>query len=150
MQLLLDVIGALGEVTHETFMRQFISIAMLGLILCVAACGKPEPGPKGDPGPAGPKGDRGENGSPGSAGPAGPAGPQGPAGPSSQMRIIRQNCGSTACTATCNENEVLVTAYCGPSRQDAKVLTERSVSCGIIPDPEHSPLVAVCVSTTPP
>ncbi len=125
--------GLLGEVTDETFMRQFISIAMLGLILCVAACGKPESGPKGDPGPAGPKGDRGENGSPGSAGPAGPAGPQGPAGPSSQMRIIRQSCGSTACTATCNENEVLVTAYCGPSRQDAKVLTERSVSCGIIP-----------------
>jgi len=142
--------GLLGEVTHETFMRQFISIAMLGLILCVAACGKPESGPKGDPGPAGPKGDRGENGSPGSVGPSGPAGPQGPAGPSSQMRIIRQSCGSTACTATCNENEVLVTAYCGPSRQDAKVLTERAVSCGIIPDPEHSPLVAVCVSTTPP
>ena len=137
----------LSEVTHETFMRQFISIAMLGLILCVAACGKPEQGSKGDPGPAGPKGDRGENGSPGSAG---PAGPQGPAGPSSQMRIIRQSCGSTACTATCNESEVLVAAYCGPSRQDAKVLTERSVSCGITPDPEHSPLVAVCVSTTSP
>ncbi len=132
------------------FMRQFISIAMLGLILCVAACGKPERGPKGDPGPEGPKGDRGENGSPGSAGPPGPPGPQGPAGPSSQMRIIRQSCTSTACTATCNENEVLVTAYCGPSRQDAKVLTERAVSCGIMPDPEHSPLVAVCVSTTPP
>jgi hypothetical protein len=141
--------GAL-EVTHEILMRQFISIAMLGLILCVAACGKPEPGPKGDPGspgPAGPKGDRGEDGSPGAAG---PPGPQGPAGVSSQTRIIRQPCASTTCTATCNENEVLVAAYCGPSRQNAKVLTERSVSCGVTPDLEHSPLVAVCVSTTPP
>src|SRR5690349_24521521 len=128
--------GLLGEVTHETFMRKFISIAMLGLILCVAACGKPEPGPKGDPGspgPAGPKGDRGENGSPG---PAGPPGPQGPAGSSSQTRVIRQTCASTACTAACNENEVLVTAYCGPSRQNARY--SLSVRCLVALPPTPS------------
>ena len=140
-------------------MRKLLSVVFLGFILCVAGCGKPEPGPKGDAGPSGPKGDagpagpagpRGDRGETGPAGPAGPAGPQGSAGTSSQVRVIRQTCASTTCTAACNESEVLVAAYCGPSRQSATVLTERSVSCGVTPDPERNPLVVVCISAPPP
>jgi hypothetical protein len=46
----------------------------VGLTLCVAACGKPEPGPqgpKGDQGPAGPPGPKGDRGADRSPGPAG-------------------------------------------------------------------------------
>jgi hypothetical protein len=50
---------------------------------------------------------------------------------------------------TCNEDEVLVTAYCGPQRQPANVLTERSVSCGVVPSAASSPLVAVCLRAPP-
>ena len=119
--------------------------AVFALVLCVAACGKPEPGPKGDqgpPGPAGPKGDPGDNGVPG---PQGLAGPQGPPGPASQMRILRQSCATQTCTLNCDEGEVLVSAYCGPQRQPPNILTERSVSCGVVPDAAKSPLVVVCL-----
>jgi hypothetical protein len=116
------------------------------LALSVAACGgKPEQGPKGDqgpPGPAGAKGDTGQNGLPG---PQGPAGAQGPAGPASALRVVRQACQDTTCTATCAEDEVLVSAYCGPQRGPVTMLNERSVTCGVVPNPANSPLVAVCV-----
>jgi hypothetical protein len=59
--------------------------------------------------------------------------------------VLRQNCATTTCTVTCEEDEVLVTAYCGPQRQPANVLTERSVSCGVVPSAASSPLVAVCL-----
>jgi hypothetical protein len=45
-------------------------------------------------------------------------------------------------TAACNQDEVLVTAYCGPGRSAVTLINERSVSC-----PRRaatSPLVAVC------
>ncbi len=129
-------------------MRSLSLIATITLLFAVAACGKPEPGPKGDPGPAGPQGAKGDRGEPGQPGPQGPPGLQGPPGPAAQVRIIRQNCASSTCTATCNDNEVLVSAYCGANRQNANVLTERSVSCGVVPDPARSPLVAVCVAVT--
>jgi hypothetical protein len=124
-------------------------IAIVGVTLCLASCGKPEPGPKGDPGPQGPAGPQGERGQVGPVGPQGPAGPAGAAGASSRTRVIRQSCDTTACTATCGENEVLIAAYCGPGRQNATVLSEHAVSCGTVPDPSHSPLVAVCVATSP-
>jgi hypothetical protein len=127
-------------------MRILTLAAILGIALCVTACGKPEQGAKGDagpPGPPGPKGDRGDVGPPGEPG---PPGPQGPPGPASQVRVLRQNCVTSTCTASCNESEVLVAAYCGATRQPAAILSERSVSCGIVPDPARSPLVAICVS----
>ena len=34
-------------------MRLIKLVSVLGLVLCVAACGKPQPGPKGDQGPPG-------------------------------------------------------------------------------------------------
>jgi hypothetical protein len=127
-------------------MRLIRLLAAALLIVSVAACGQPQPGPKGDqgpPGPAGPKGDPGDNGP---AGPQGPAGPPGPAGPASQMRVIRQDCATTTCTVTCREDEVLVSAYCGSARLAANFLTERSASCGVVPNAAHSPLVAICLA----
>jgi hypothetical protein len=45
-------------------------------------------------------------------------------------------------------NEVLVTAYCGTARRAARFLTEKSVSCGVVPSPADSPLVAVCAASS--
>jgi len=126
------------------------TLAALTLCAALAACGQaPQQGPKGDPGPAGPKGDKGDPGTPGAPGPQGPQGPAGQPGPAAAIRIIQQSCaGGTACIATCHANEVLVTAYCGPTRNPAKFLTERSASCGAVPDTADSPLVAVCASAS--
>ncbi|HEX5508986.1 MAG TPA: hypothetical protein VFX37_10825 [Pseudolabrys sp.] len=44
---------------------------------------------------------------------------------------------------------MLVTAYCGVTRKPATFLTEKSVSCGVVPNAADSPLVAVCVSASP-
>jgi len=130
---------------------KFLRILMM-IFLCVAltACGqKPQQGPKGDPGPPGPQGEKGDTGPAGPAGSVGPQGPQGPAGPASAIRIIQKSCVSDTCVAECNANEIMVTAYCGVTRKPASFLTERSVSCGVVPSAANSPLVAVCVSATP-
>jgi hypothetical protein len=82
----------------------------------------------------------------GDAGPPGPQGPQGDAGPpstTSGIRIVRSNCDETACRVQCGENEMLLTAYCGPNRNLAIIPTERSATCRN-PMPVNSPLVAVC------
>jgi hypothetical protein len=63
----------------------------------------------------------------------------------------------TACSGTCGPNpvrlsgqvaremsEVMVTAYCGPSRHAATFLSENSASCGLTPSNADSQLVAVC------
>jgi hypothetical protein len=95
-------------------------------------------GPKGDAGPAGPAGPKGD------VGPAGPAGPKGDTGPAgtSGVRIVRSDCTSESCTVACRENEVLVTAYCGPNRSPALFSKERSASCG----PPDTPVVAICIA----
>jgi hypothetical protein len=82
----------------------------------------------------------------GDQGPPGPQGPQGDAGPpstTSGIRIVRSNCDETACRVQCGENEMLLTAYCGPNRNLAIIPTERSATCRN-PMPVNSPLVAVC------
>jgi hypothetical protein len=61
------------------------------------------------------------------------------------MRIIRVNCSTQSCQTQCEMSEVLVTAYCGPSRHAATFLSENSASCGLTPSNADSPLVAVCV-----
>jgi len=63
------------------------------------------------------------------------------------VRIVRTSCVASTCLAECQPNEVLVTAYCGPNRRAATFLTERSASCGVVPNPANSPLVAVCASS---
>lgn len=82
----------------------------------------------------------------GDQGPPGPKGPQGDAGPpstTSGIRIVRSNCDETTCRVQCGENEMLLTAYCGPNRNLAIIPTERSATCRN-PMPANSPLVAVC------
>ena len=96
--------------------------------------GQSSKGPMGDHGPPGPKGPRGDPGPPGSA---------------SGIRIVRSNCNETTCRAQCGENEMLLTAYCGPNRNLAIIPTERSATCRN-PMPVNSPLVAVCALMTSP
>jgi hypothetical protein len=82
----------------------------------------------------------------GDQGPPGPKGPQGDAGPpstTSGIRIVRSNCDETTCLVQCSENEMLLTAYCGPKRNAAIIPTERAATCRN-PMPVNSPLIAVC------
>src|SRR6516165_1732159 len=125
----------------------------IGLIiafsLCLAGCGQGPQGPKGEAGAAGPPGEKGEPGPPGPAGPRGEAGPPGPSGPTGSaaantLRVVRIDCGTSACTAACNQDEVLVTAYCGPRRSAVTLVNERSASCLS----RNGPLVAVCAKVT--
>jgi hypothetical protein len=120
------------------------------LMVALAGCSK---GPKGDPGAAGPPGPQGEPGAAGPPGPVGPPGPPGPQGesgpPSPTLRVIRNNCLGAACTAACRGNEVLVSAYCGPSRSRPTFLDERQVSCGIEANKANAPLVAFCAQAPP-
>ena len=124
----------------------FTVVLLTGIAGSLAACGK---GPQGDTGPAGPQGPKGDVGAVGPAGPAGPAGtagPQGPAGPPSpSVRVVKSDC-TSGCTVQCQENEILVTAYCGPTRNAAQMLGERGASCGPVASPANAPLVAVCVA----
>jgi Collagen triple helix repeat (20 copies) len=122
------------------------TILLMGFACGLAACGK---GPQGDAGPAGPQGPKGDVGAVGPVGPAGPAGPQGPAGPagppSPSIRVIKSDC-TSGCTVQCQDSEVLVTAYCGPTRNAAQILGERGASCGPATSPANTPLVAICVA----
>jgi Collagen triple helix repeat (20 copies) len=124
--------------------HRLLTVVLLSLF--VASCGGSPP--QGPPGPAGPAGAQGPKGDPGPAGPPGPQGlqgPPGPAGQSSQTRVIQMNCAAQTCNVSCNVDEVLVAAYCGPARHAPTVTSENSVSCGIVPSAAESPLVAVCV-----
>lgn len=124
-------------------------LLLVGLLLVgLAGCGQ---APKGDTGPQGPpgaKGDAGAAGPPGPVGPAGPPGPQGEQGPPSPtVRVIRKTCLSSGdCAASCRGDEVLVSAYCGPSRNQATFVGERQVSCGANLTAANTPLVAICVA----
>ncbi len=121
---------------------------LTALMLCaaIAGCEPAPPGPPGQAGAAGPPGAKGDPGQSGPPGPPGPQGPAGPPGPASTIRIVRKDCIANTCVAECASNEVLVTAYCGPSRAQATFLTERSASCGVIPNSANSPLVAICAA----
>src|SRR4029453_16862625 len=134
----------------STVMDRSKNIALLiALALGLASCGQGSPGPKGEAGVAGPAGEKGDPGPPGPPGPPDPKGDAGPPGPpgapaaaTGSLRVIRTSCETAACTAACNQDEVLVTAYCGPGRSAVTLINERSVSC-----PRRaatSPLVAVC------
>ena len=129
-------------------MRALQLLVFVAIMLSVASCGQPTPGPKGETGsqgPAGPQGEVGPQGPAGVQGPPGPPGAPGPAGPASQTRIIRVNCQTESCQASCETEEVLVAAYCGADRKPATFLGEKAASCGVTPSTSDSPLVAVCV-----
>jgi hypothetical protein len=120
----------------------------LTICILIAGCQPGPPGPQGPAGAAGPPGAKGDPGPSGPPGPPGPQGPAGPPGPASSIRIERRDCIASTCVAECASNEVLVTAYCGPSRAPARFLTERSASCGVIPNATNSPLVVVCAASS--
>lgn len=121
------------------------AVALLAaMTMTLAGCGKGPQGDQGPPGPQGPKGDVGPAGPAGPPGPPGPQGPQGAAGPpGAGVRIVKSDC-TASCSVQCQENEVLVTAYCGPTRNQAQFLGERGASCGPQLSPSNTPLVAVC------
>jgi hypothetical protein len=99
----------------------------------LAGCGQAFEGAKGDPGPPGPTGD---------VGPAGPAGPPGAA-----LRTIRANCDAASCAAGCSDDEILLIAYCGSTRNAAVFANERSASCRVR-NPANSPLVVACAKAS--
>ena len=130
--------------------------AVIALSICVAGCGQ---GPKGEPGAAGPPGEKGEAGPAGPPGPPGPSGPQGAQGPpgppgaaaaaggESALRVMRSNCQAATCKGECNEDEVLIVAYCGPGRRAVTLVNERTVTCPR--GAATSPLVMVCAKAAP-
>jgi hypothetical protein len=117
--------------------RVLIAFALFAVL---AGCGNNPPGPKGDSGPAGPVGPAGPKGDPGGPGPAGLAA-------ASAIRIIRSNCDATSCAAQCGDDEVMLIAYCGASRNPAAFPTERSASCRLR-NPANSPLIAACAKAS--
>jgi hypothetical protein len=128
-------------------MRTAHLVLAVALLAGLSGCGKGQQGDTGPAGPQGPKGDPGPVGPAGSPGPAGPVGPQGQQGPPSpSVRVVRSDCLS-GCTVQCQDGEVLVTAYCGPTRNPAQFLGEKGASCGPEASPANAPLVAVCVGS---
>jgi hypothetical protein len=73
----------------------------------------------------------GKTGPPGERGPVGPPGPRGPAGEAG-VRIVRADCTAANCTAACAADEVLLNAYCGPTRAPAAYPTESSAACRVV------------------
>ena len=116
------------------------AIYVFGMLIVIALAGpmitwiQAPKGPVGDQGPPGPKGPQGDAGPPGTA---------------SGIRIVRSNCDETTCAVKCGENEMLLTAYCGPKRNSAVTPTERTAACSS-PVPANNPLVAVCAQMASP
>ena len=104
----------------------FGSAAVAGLIFGLAACG------------LGDSGNRGAKGDPGPRGAEGPPGPPGPGG----VRVVRNPCTTATCTSQCNDDEVLISAWCGAHRNAPLFPTERSASCH--PMAANNFIVAVC------
>jgi hypothetical protein len=137
-------------------MRVMRSLAAIALALCLIACTEGSPGPKGDAGAQGvpgPKGDTGPAGPAGVAGPPGPQGPQGPPGPQGSagaagvgapIRVVRANCDAASCIVACNQDEILLTAYCGARKTPAQFPTPQSATCHRH-EPASNPLIAACV-----
>jgi len=127
---------------------RLISLAVLLVGLALFGLGGCGQGPKGDAGQPGPPGPKGDPGVAGSAGPVGPAGPPGPPGaegpPSPSLRVLRNDCLGGSCTLACRGDEVLVSAYCGPTHKPPTFLDERQVLCGLEVTSANAPLVVVC------
>jgi hypothetical protein len=131
--------------------RDLALVCALGLAL--AACGDNAKGPKGDAGPAGAqgqKGDPGPAGPPGPQGPkgdAGPAGPQGPAGAAAaagNVRVVRAACNADGCTVNCEDDELLMTAWCGAARVAATISNDKSATCRR-KGAASNPLIGFCI-----
>ena len=121
-------------------MYLYRTLIVVSLAANLIGCGNPPPGAKGDPGPAG---------SPGAPGVAGAPGPAGPPGASSAIRIVHSSCDATGCVAQCNDDEVLLLAYCGSARNAATFPTERSATCRAH-TAANNPLIAACAKAASP
>ena len=109
-------------------MQPYRALIVVALAASLMGCGNSSQGQKGDPGPPGPAGEKGD------AGPAGAVG---------GIRVVRASCDAASCTAQCGDDEVLLIAYCGVTRNPAVFPSERSASCRIR-NPANSPLIAAC------
>jgi hypothetical protein len=58
------------------------------------------------------------------------------------LRVTRSNCQAAACRGECNQDEVLVIAYCGARRGAVTLVNERTVICPR--GAATSPLVMIC------
>ena len=115
--------------SRRTIMYVFGILIMVALVGALMA-GQGPKGPTGLQGPSGPPGPNGDRGPPGSA---------------SGVRVVRSTCSETNCTVQCGEDEMLLTAYCGPRRNAAVFPSERSATCRS-QVPANSPLVAACAN----
>jgi|SRR4029453_1603365 hypothetical protein len=124
-------------------MRLVLSFFAIIMMLAVAGCGQPTPGPAGAQGPAGPTGAPGPQGpaggqgppgpagtagAPGPQGPAGPAGPPGPKGdPAPALRVV-----TGTGTVKCGDDEALVSLVCSSGAPDgAKCATPEAAATGL-------------------
>jgi hypothetical protein len=123
-------------------MQLLRTFGLIVLAVGLAACDQ-TPASKGEPGPQGLPGERGE------IGPPGPPGPAGVVGPASHVRMIRVTCDAASCDAECNEDEVLLMAYCGAARTAPIYPTERSATCRTR-IAANNPLILACVKSTSP
>jgi hypothetical protein len=130
--------GALARAVRA--MRPIKARYVFGMLIVIALAGpmitwiQGQKGPMGDQGPPGPKGPRGD---------------AGPPSTTSGIRIVRSTCDETTCRTQCGENEMLLTAYCGPNRNLAVIPSERAATCRN-PVPANNPLVAVCAQMASP
>jgi hypothetical protein len=115
-------------------LQSVVAIALAGLL---TGCG-----------PGGPRGPKGEQGPPGPTGPRGDPGPPGPPGPTVAIRVVRADCDARSCRVQCGEDEMLLTAYCGPNHNPAVVLIGRTATCRN-PVPANSPIIAACARMPP-
>jgi hypothetical protein len=128
---------------NEASMQFLRAFSFIVLVAFLAACDQTPPS-KGEPGP---------QGLPGERGPPGPPGPAGvsaaPVGPTSHVRMIRVMCDAACCDAECNEDEILLIAYCGAARTAPIYPTERSATCRTR-IAANNPLILACVKSTSP
>jgi Collagen triple helix repeat (20 copies) len=126
-------------------MRLLLSFFAIIMMLAVAGCGQPTPGPAGAQGPAGapgpqgpagpagaqgPQGPAGTAGAPGPQGPAGPAGPPGPKGDPGAAPALRVVTGTG--TVRCGDDEALVSLVCSSGAPDgAKCATPDAAATGL-------------------
>ena len=135
-----DLAGAVRAASPRQAVYAFRTACAFGTLIIIVVAGAliiwalGSKGPVGDQGPPGPKG---------------PPGDAGPPSTTSGIRIVRSNCDETTCRVQCGDNEMLLTAYCGPSRNTAIIPTERAATCRS-PVPANNPLVAVCAQMTSP
>src|SRR5262245_66434771 len=132
-------------------MRRLLRFFVIVMMLAVAGCGQPTPGPAGPQGPAGaigaqgpqgpqgpagsagaqgPQGPAGTAGAQGPQGPAGPAGPPGPKGDAGQAAALRVVTGTG--TVRCGDDGALVSLVCANGAPDgAKCATPETAATGL-------------------